>query len=66
MSFHAIKSRMFELLLGSAPVEEVLAHLEKLFAANPVSVRPDRRPDRRSPTPLRSHHFFKRVRKIVF
>ena len=62
MSFHAIKSRMFELLLGSAPVEEVLAHLEKLFAANPVSVRPERR----SPTPLRSHHFFKRVRKIVF
>lgn len=66
VSFHAIKSRMFELLLGSSPVEEVLAHLEKLFAANPVSVRPERRPARRSPTPLRSHHFFKRVRKIVF
>ena len=66
VSFHAIKSRMFELLLGSSPVEEVLAHLEKLFAANPVSVRPERRPERRSPTPLRSHHFFKRVRKIVF
>jgi hypothetical protein len=66
VSFHAIKSQMFELLLGTAPVEEVLAHLEKLFAANPVSVRPARRPVRRTPTPLRSHHFFKRVRKVVY
>lgn len=66
VSFHAIKNRMFDLLLGPSPVEKVLAELEKLFAANSVSVRPNRHPPRSSPTPLRSHHFFKRVRKIVF
>jgi hypothetical protein len=66
VSFHAIKSRMFDLLLGSSPVEEVLAELEKLFRANPVSVRPNRHVPRYPPTPLRSHHFHKRIRKIVF
>ena len=66
VSFHALKSRAIELLLGPAPVEEVLGELRALFLANPVSVRPHRRPPRRAPSPLRSHHFQKRVRKIVF
>ena len=66
VSFHALKSRAMELLLGAAPVEEVLGELRALFLANPVSVRPHRRPPRRAPSPLRSHHFQKRVRKIVF
>ena len=66
VSFHALKSRAMELLLGPAPVEEVLDELRALFLANPVSVRPHRRPPRRAPSPLRSHHFQKRVRKIVF
>ena len=66
VSFHALKSRAMELLLGPAPVEEVLDEVCALFLANPVSVRPHRRPPRRAPSPLRSHHFQKRVRKIVF
>ena len=65
VSLHALKSQMFELLPGSAPVEEVRAQLATLFAANPVSGRPERRSARGSPTPLRSHHFFKRLRKVV-
>ena len=40
--------------------------LSALFLANPVSVRAHRHPPRRVPSPLRSHHFQKRVRKIVF
>ena len=66
VSFHALKSRAIELLLGPAPVEQVLGELRALFLANPVSVRPHRCPPRRAPSPLRSHHFQKRVRKIVF
>jgi hypothetical protein len=66
VSFHALKSRAIELLLGPAPVEEVLGELRALFLANPVSVRPHRQPPRRAPSALRSHHFQKRVRKIVF
>ena len=66
VSFHALKSRAIELLLGPAPVEQVLGELRALFLANPVSVRPHRQPPRRAPSPLRSQHFQKRVRKIVF
>jgi hypothetical protein len=66
VSFHALKSRVMELLLGPASVGQVIEELRGLFLANPVSVRPQRRPPRRAPSPLRSHHFQKRVRKIVF
>ena len=66
VSFHALKSRAMELLLGPAPIGQVIEELRGLFLANPVSVRPQRRPPRRAPSPLRSHHFQKRVRKIVF
>ena len=66
VSFHALKSRAMELLLGPAPVGQVLSELRELFLANPVSVRLHRGPPRRIPSPLRSHHFQKRVRKIVF
>jgi len=66
VSFHALKSRVLDLLLGPAPLEEVLAELCALFVVHPVSVRPGRCPPRRAPSPARSHHFHKRVRKIVF
>ena len=66
VSFHALKSRALELLLGPAPAADVLTELRALFLANPVSVRPQRRAPRRAPSPLRPAHFQKRVRKIVF
>lgn len=66
VSFHAFKSRAMELLLRPAPVEEVPDELRALFLANPVSVRPHRRPPRHAPSPLRSLHFQRRIRKIVF
>ena len=66
VSIHALKSRLWELLLGAQPLSEVLAELRVLFAANPVSVRPHRSPPRPPPSPLRSLHFQKHVRKMVF
>jgi len=66
VSFHALKSRLFELLLSAQPVAEVLAQLRVLFAANPVSVRPHRSPPRPPPSVMRSLHFQKHVRKMIF
>jgi hypothetical protein len=66
VSFHALKNRVVELLGSSQPVEEVLRELTQLFLANPVSIRPGRNPPRHQVHPLRSLHFQKRIRKIVF
>ena len=66
VSFHALKSRAMELLLGKKPVAEVVSELSVLFVANPVSSRPQRaRP--RTPTPRsRVIDYLKRVKKQVF
>ena len=66
VSFHAIKSRVIDLLIGKEPVHEVLAELRELFLANPVSVRPNRNPPRQPLSFPRSLHFQKRVKKAVF
>lgn len=66
VTFHALKSRMIELLASTTPVEEVLAELTLLFQANPVSIRPERQSSRHPPLPLRSLNFQKRSRKMVF
>ena len=66
VSFHALKSRVIDLLMGKGAVEKVLAELTELFAASPVSVRPHRKPPRKPPTPLRSLNFLKHLRKVVF
>lgn len=66
VSFHVLKSRVIDLLIGKDPAEKVLAELNELFLANPVTVRPHRAPPRRKPMPFRSLNFQKRVRKIVY
>lgn len=66
VSFHALKSRVIDLLIGKEPAEEVLAELNELFVATPVSVRPERVRPRRQPPHSRLIHFLKRMRKIVF
>lgn len=66
VSFHAIKSRMFDLLLGPTPVEQAIAQVQNLLRANPIVVRPERRVPRKPPSPLRSLHYQRRVKKIVY
>ena len=66
VAFHTLKDRMLDLLYSDLPPERVLEKMQVLFAASPVSIRPERKVSRRKPTLNRSYHFQKRVRKIVF
>lgn len=66
VSFHALKSRVIDLLIGKEPVEKVLDELTELFLANPVSERPERVRPRREVPRSRLINFLKRARKIVF
>jgi len=66
VSLHALKSRLIDLLASTMPAQQVLAELTQWFQASPVSVRDDRAAPRRKPSPSRSYHYQRRVRKIVF
>jgi hypothetical protein len=66
VTFHTLKNRVIDLLAGTDPIEKVLAEMTELFLANPVIIRPNRNPPRKTPTPLRSLNFQKHVRKVVF
>jgi len=66
VSLHAIKYRLIDLLASRVPAEKVLAELTEWFQANPVSIRPGRKVTRRKPSPSRSYHYQRRVRKYVF
>lgn len=66
VSLHALKSRLIDLLASPMPVEQVLKELTQWFAANPLSTRSGRLVPRRKPSPSRSYHYQRRVRKIVF
>jgi hypothetical protein len=66
VSFHALKSRVIDLLIGKEPVDKVLEELTELFLANPVSERPERVRPREEVPRSRLINFLKRSRKIVF
>lgn len=66
VSLHALKTRLIDLLCSQTPPEQVLQELTQWFEANPVSVRPHRVVPRRKPSPSRSYHYQRRLRKIVF
>jgi len=66
VSVHAIKYRLIELLSQRVPAERVLHELTEWFQANPVSVRPGRKVERREFSHSRSYHYQRRVRKMVF
>jgi hypothetical protein len=66
LCFHALKSRMMELLLSQQPVASVVAELRDLFLANPVSVRPGRTTTRKKVSAWRSYRYQRNVKKIVF
>ena len=65
-SFHALKDRVLDLLGSDTPAEEVIRQLQNWFAANPVSVRPERKVPRRPPSLARSYQFQRNVRKTVY
>jgi hypothetical protein len=50
-------------LAGDTPAEDVIRQLQNWFAANPVSVRPERKVPRRPPSLARSYQFQRNVRK---
>jgi hypothetical protein len=66
VSLHALKYRLIDLLGSRVPAETVLGELTQWFQANPVSVRRGRTVPRRKPSPSRSYHYQRRVRKYVF
>ena len=65
-SYHALKERVVDLLAGNESAEEVIRQLQGWFAANPVSVRPERKAPRRLPSLARSYQFQRHVRKVVY
>jgi hypothetical protein len=66
VSLHALKTRLLDLLSSRVPAEKILSELIQCFQANPVSKRPERKVPRPKPSPSRSYHHQRRVRKIVF
>jgi hypothetical protein len=66
VSLHALKCRLIQLLTCRVPAQTVLAELTQWFQASPVSVRASRTVPRRKPSPSRSYHYQRRVRKLVF
>ena len=66
VSYHALKGKLFELLQSEVPAEQVVLELIELFAANPVSRRPDRKVPRRKNSFPRSLHFQRHKRKNVY
>lgn len=66
-SYHALKDQVLDLLYRDTPVPTVIEKLMKLFAGEPVAVRPQRQGPRRGrPSFHRSYHFQRRVKKAVF
>lgn len=65
-SFHAIKYELLPLLYSNTPTTQVIAKLQSWFASAPVSVRPQRKVPRRTPSLSRSYNFLRRVKKAVF
>lgn len=66
VSFHAIKMRIIELLLSQQPADEVVAQVQQLFLANPVSIRKNRNVFRRKRSGWRSYQYQRNTRKTVF
>jgi hypothetical protein len=66
VSFHALKTRLIELLASPLPAQEVLAELTQWFQHTPVSVRKGRKVPRNKYSAARSYHYQRYVRKMVF
>ena len=66
VSLHAVKNQIIALLAGRQPAEKVLRQLQRLFLANPVSVRKERKVPRQITPSGQAYHYQRNVKKIVF
>lgn len=66
VSFHAIKSHLLALLASQEPIPQVVEKLQRLFLANPTTIRPERVVPRKKPSAWRSYYHQRQVRKAVF
>lgn len=66
VAFHALKDQVIALFYSDVPTEQVIEKLQRLFLGCPVSIRPERKLPRRTPSLYRSYNFQRHVRKIVF
>ena len=66
VSYHALKHRLFELLQSAVPADQVILELTRLFTANAVSRRRERKIPRKKPSLARSLNFQRHRRKIVY
>jgi len=66
VSYHALKTHLWELLHSDLPADELLCSLQRMFAASPVLARPKRKIPRIKGTLNRAYHFQRRIRKYVF
>jgi hypothetical protein len=66
VALHALKSEVFELLVGAEPIERVVERLGRLFLGTPVSVRSGRRPPRKPPSLARSLQYQRNVKRVVY
>jgi hypothetical protein len=64
VAFHALKSRLIELLLSQKPIDQIVAQLEESFLQNAQLVRPERHVPRRASKSTGSFH--RNIRKSVF
>jgi len=63
---HTIKHNIINLLLSRRPVEKVLIQLQRLFKANPVTVRKKRKVPRRETPPGQAYQYQRNLKKVVF
>lgn len=65
VAFHAIKTRMIDLLLSDQPLDELIAEMKECFLRNRQPHRPNRSAPRSSSS-WTSYHFQRNVRKPVY
>jgi len=63
---HTIKNNIINLLASRRPVEKVLVQLQRLFKANPGTVRKERKVPRRETPPGQAYQFQRNLKKAVF
>jgi Transposase DDE domain len=66
VSFNAIKNMAFDIFLNDKDYESSMRRLKILFKTGTISQRKDRSTPRRKPSPRRSCHFLRRIKKYVF
>jgi DDE family transposase len=67
ISYHALKTRIIDLLWSKSPVERAIRQIQRWMGKKPVSVNSDRKPPPRKPaSPHRSYQYQRNQKKTVF